>query len=101
MTKDLKRQALEYTLGQQLTSYKTEIVYAQTDYYFYCSTTMTSCLEGAHTVLKRQIRDSSKDLTRVQEATKLAINDQLNKIRIKNTQKLHLTPISLSGQFYY
>jgi hypothetical protein len=100
-TKDLERQALEYTLGQWLTPYKHEIVHAWTDRHFHCGTTTTSRLEGAHAVLKRWIGGSSKDLTRVWEATKLAIDDQLNEIRIKSAQKLHSTPAGLSGQFYH
>ena len=60
MTKDLERQALEYTLGQWLTPYKPEIVHAWTDRHFHCGTTTTSRLEGAHAVLKRWIGGSSK-----------------------------------------
>jgi hypothetical protein len=61
----------------------------------------SSRLEGAHAVLKRWIGGSSKDLTRVWEATKLAFEDQLNEIRIKSAQKLHSTPGCLSDRFYH
>jgi hypothetical protein len=100
-TKDLERQALEYTLGQWLTPFKTEIVHAWTDRHFHRGTTTTSRLEGAHSVLKKWIGNPSKDLTRVWESTKLAIDDQMNEIRIKNAQKNHSNPIGLSSQFYY
>jgi hypothetical protein len=52
-TRDLERQALEYTLGQWLTPFKTEIVHAWTDRHFHRGTTTTSRLEGAHSVLKK------------------------------------------------
>lgn len=99
--RDLERQALKYTISQQLLPYKTEIVHTQTNRHFYCSTTTTSRFEGAHVVLKRQIRGSSKDLKRVQEATQLAIKDQLNEIRVKNAQKLSSIPLRLLGVLYY
>jgi hypothetical protein len=64
-TKDLERQALEYTLGQWLTLYETEIVHVWTNRHFYRGTTTTSRLEGAHAVLKKWIGTPLKDLTRV------------------------------------
>jgi hypothetical protein len=54
-----------------------------------------------HSVLKKWIGNPSKDLTRVWESTKLAIDDQMNEIKTRNAQKNHLNPIGLSGQFYY
>jgi len=99
-TRDLERQALEYTLGQWLTPFKTEIVHAWTDRHFHRGTTTTSRLEGAHSVLKRWIGSSCKDLTRVWEATKLAIEDQINEIKTTNAQKNSSNPIGLSGQFF-
>jgi hypothetical protein len=56
-------------------------------------------VEGAHAVLKRWIGGSSKDLTRVWEATKLAIDDQLNEVGVKSAQRTH--SVGLSGQFYH
>jgi hypothetical protein len=100
ITQDLERQALEYTIGQWLTPHKEEIVHAWTDRYFHCGTTTTSRLEGAHAVLKRWIGVPTKDLTRVWEAIKLAIEDQLNELRTKNGRQNQSTPAGLSGQFY-
>ena len=100
-TKKLERQALVYTLGQWLTPHKEEIVHAWTDRYFHCGTTTTSRLEGAHAVLKRWIGVPSKDLTRVWETIKLALDDQINEITINNRQKESSTLAGLLGQFYH
>jgi len=50
---DLERQAVAYILGQQLTLYSELLVHAWVNRFFHGETTVTSRLEGGHSVLKR------------------------------------------------
>jgi hypothetical protein len=98
---ELERQALVYVLGQWLVPHCQHIVHAWTDRFFHCGTTTTSRLEGAHAVLKRWIGSPSKDLTRVWDSIKLALDDQFNEISVKKAQQAQGTPSGLSSTFYH
>jgi hypothetical protein len=99
--RDLERQAAVYVIGQWLTPYKELIIHAWTDRFFHGGTTTTSRLEGAHAVLKGWIGKPTKHLTQVWTSSKLAINDQLNEIIVKQRRRLQSTPIGLEGPFYH
>jgi hypothetical protein len=51
--------------------------------------------------LKRWIESPSKDLTRVWESIKLALDNQLNEIYVKKAQQAQGTLSSISGAFYH
>jgi hypothetical protein len=92
---ELEREALLYVMGQWLTPYHTLIVHAWVDRSFHGGTTVTSRLEGAHSVLKRWIGKPTKQLIALWDSTKLAINDQLNEIALSTNRRLQTTPILL------
>ncbi|HEY1645983.1 MAG TPA: hypothetical protein VGF75_06505 [Candidatus Saccharimonadales bacterium] len=98
---ELEREALIYIMGQWLTPYHHLIVHAWVDCSFHGGTTVTSRLEGAHSVLKRWIGKPTKQLIALWDSTKLAINDQLNEIAVSTSQRLQTTPVGLSGQLFY
>jgi hypothetical protein len=98
---ELEREALVYIIGQWLTPYYKLIVHAWVDSFPHAGTTVTSRLEGAHSVLKRWIGKPSKQLIALWDSTKLAINDQLNEIALSTNRRLQTTPVGLSGQLYY
>jgi hypothetical protein len=100
--RELERSALVYCTGQWLSKYKEKVVHAWTDRYFNGNVTTTSRLEGAHRVLKSWIGGPSNDLTGVWEASKLAINDQLNEINQKRSRQLYgAGPANLTMSVYH
>jgi hypothetical protein len=88
-------------MGQWLTPYYNLIVHAWVDRSFHGGTTVTSRLEGAHSVLKRWIGKPTKQVIALWDSTKLAINDQLKEIENSTSRRLQTTPVGLSGQLYY
>ncbi len=52
-------------------------------------------------MLKKRIGSSSKDITKVWEATKRVLDDQLSEIHIKRAQLTSSTPLGLSNTFFY
>ena len=95
---NLERDAVAYCLGQWLIPYRDKIVHAWVDRHFHGGVTSTSRLEGAHSVLKRWINSSCKDLGRVWDSIKLAVDDQFNEINIGMAQETSSTPIRVQGQ---
>jgi hypothetical protein len=88
-------------MEQWLTPYYNLIIHAWVDRSFHSGTTVTSRLEGAHSVLKRWIGKPIKQLVALWDSTKLAINDQLNEIEMSTNRRLQSTPIGLSSQLFH
>lgn len=88
----LEQVAVEYALGQWLTSNHGNILHGWTNQCFNRNITMTSRLEVTHAMLKRWIGSSSKSLTSVWAPIELAPSDEINKIKTNRAIALTSTP---------